>query len=150
MVVKIIKNPNNHWYSIGSEFNVTNHDNLLYIITEGVDKGYYIDKDDCVVLDFLKSLESFSNTTCVVDECIIHEPEQITERFARKLVDGLGYETSEVCQAEEDIIEEWKEAGYIKQSREQELKETIDEIMNISSNTHKNLEYKNIGVFAKR
>jgi hypothetical protein len=55
MKIKVVKcRDNEFWYfgGIGKEYNVRLSYELDYIVTEGTDEGMYIEKDDCIIIDW--------------------------------------------------------------------------------------------------
>lgn len=49
--------------------------------------------------------------------------EQISEEFARELIDNINVNSN----AKEMLLKLWKQKGYIKQSREDKIRKKIDE-----------------------
>jgi hypothetical protein len=107
MYVKIVKINENHWYDenifLGSIFEVEhilNRYNGYYLKYNNTD--CWIEKQDCEIIDI--------------------NNDQISEEFARKLLKACSTHNHNI----EIYISEWKQIGYIKQSREDEIKDLIE------------------------
>jgi hypothetical protein len=116
MFVKIIKCKG--WYSdkyfLNSIFEVTNNerDDASYLCK--CDKYRFIKKQDCEIIDI--------------------NNDQISEEFARELLsnifkNNLNISVNGYIKLDRNgIVDYWKQEGYIKQSREDELREKISKL----------------------
>ena len=122
MYVKIIKcSHNKYWYYnyVGNIYPVVEGNNLNYYLIEGTEKE--ILKSDCEIIDF--------------------GDDKISEEFARTLL-----KTSQTHPHNIEVyISEWKEKGYIKRNRIDEIKEEIDKQIDCYNNKlNENTWYNNL------
>jgi polyhydroxyalkanoate synthesis regulator phasin len=121
MYIKIIKWGDSNWYKNQGnaiyEVDKEENDFENYVLKSNITMG--IDKDHCeeINLDFAG---------------------KISEEFARELLDGIIPETNndgsiKLKQTKSSTLNFWKQADYIKQSREDELRAEIDRLKNSES-----------------
>lgn len=110
MYVKIIKCDNVCWYSdhLYAIYEVEKEKEDCYYVKTRIDGYANISKQDCEIIDFPM------------------DNNQISEKFADELLSVLkGGKIVGIPYSKKEVKYIWKQQGYIKQSREEEIKERL-------------------------